>query len=1001
MAYLANNHKDKTNSNNVPKRATRENPNNINLEQVKNRNGLNNNGFKNKNNSGNQYTQPDNQIANRLERVKEKQKKEVAKKAIVTGLNSVAPGAGTVADQALKTEKGEKYLDAYAKAETPQKGIQNVLKLYKEDRKKTQLILAIIGIILPVFLLCLLVVSIFKNADSQIFSNENDGTVESEDYKYDDPDVNIFAGYPNLYEKVVEKVNKVSDKYQLEIDKYLIIATLISPIENGLIKPVNDGSCGAEECYYFQGKSYTWEDFLSTWADQSELLAKMQILTYINPESPGNVQAKCGEEETMEQYAKNDLEQNVFPWWGWLNPVNWFKGFRDAAGAEVNAVCTEAPSYRQYKAPTVFTLSTEQGIYYKTNNANKEFEYVKEPDTGGVYFWNLINPNGFIHTYLKDYLSDEYVEDTEKNYEANKSTIVDTVNYIYLYYDSIRKDCEGHKVIESTLENINVYDPKTGTTSQVEFEDQYIGGVMLAEYNSGDMESLKAFAILARTEAAAVVGTDGSGTIENSSNDQNYNPNYSPEKYPKIAEAVKATRGLVLSQYKSPKVWKTEYDAFCPQKNVLENGFYYLPEQQKSLPINPEAYEKITGKEFIKSDSKYLDCPCFKNNNSRPHDEIIDRKSIRYTPSNTEPPTWPGGTPSQATKDVCWTNEGITRQNDNNETEYGWSYKPTGGHGRGASQYGLKYYEVFGYDQDALLRMFFHGASVRVLSSSLENGKCKDIPFYTGEKGGTGQSGTDANYNGDTIGGTALNTSLTEALSSNGYTVDDLNNCIGDRVNSKGMGTRGAVVEAGVGLLECTMKMTGGFTYPYDHRGGYVGGSYNPDIKGKLGVNSKWGEYADYATGCSGPKPCRLGLNCANFVRWSMCNGGMDLCSRGSTYATGMAGVNSSEDYFPGAVRVRLTPSFEVLSGSVDGASKDEVIEMIQPGDVLYSDHNGSGNHVMLIVGTDSSSITIAENGRKTRKIPKNQLKSNSMTYVVLLLDEYYNNSSNQNSLSW
>ncbi len=1001
MAYLANNHKNKENSNNVPKRTTNENPNNSNLELVNNRKGLGSNGFKNKNNSGNGNNQGSYKISDRLERVKEKQKKEVAKKAIVTGLNAAAPLTGNVAEKVLETEKGEKYLDAYAKGETPQKGVRNVIKLFKEERKKTMLILTIAGLLLPVLLLCFLVSIIFKNSDSQIFSNENEGTVESDDYKYDDPDVNIFAGYPNLYEKVVEKVNKVSDKYQIEIDKYLIIATLISPIENGLIKPVNDGSCGALECYYFQEKSYTWEDFLITWADQSELLAKMQILTYINPESPSNVQASCGKEETMEQYAKNDLEQNVFPWWGWLNPVNWFKGFRDAADSEVNAVCTEAPSYKNYEAPTVFTLSTEQGIYYKTNNADKEFTYVKDPESGGVYFWNLINPNGFIHTYLKDYLSDEFVEDTEKNYEANKSTIVDTVNYIYLYYDSIRKDCEGHQVIESTMENINVYDPKTGVTSQVEFEDQYVGGVLLAEYNSGNMESLKAFAILARTEAVAVVGVDGSGTIENSSNDQNYNPSYTPEKYPKIAEAVKATRGLVLSQYKSPKVWKIEYDAFCPQKNVLENGFYYLPDQQQSLPINPDAYEKITGKTFISPDSKYLDCPCFKNNNSRPHDEIINRKSIRYTASNTIPPTYPGGTPSQTTKEVCWTNEGITRENEDNEIEYGWSYKPTGGHGRGASQYGLKYYEAFGYDQDALLRMFFHGAAVRVLSSSLENGKCKDVPFYEGEKGGSTGVDSESNYN-EVIGGTPLNTSLKSALSSHGYTVDDLNNCIGDRASSKGMGTRGAVVEAGVGLLECTTDMTGGFTYPYDHRGGYIGGNYNPDIIGKLGVNSKWGEYASYATGCSGGGPCRLGLNCANFVRWAMCNGGMDLCSRGSTYAGGMAGLTTKEDYFPGAIRVMLTPSFTVLTGSVNGASKDEVIEMIKPGDVLYSDRAGGGsNHVMLVVGTDSGSITIAENGRKTRKIDKSKLKSNSMTYVILLLDDYYANSSNKNSLSW
>ena len=74
---------------------------------------------------------------------------------------------------------------------------------------------------------------------------------------------------------------------------------------------------------------------------------------------------------------------------------------------------------------------------------------------------------------------------------------------------------------------------------------------------------------------------------------------------------------------------------------------------------------------------------------------------------------------------------------------------------------------------------------------------------------------------------------------------------------------------------------------------------------------------------------------------------------------------------------------------------------MIQPGDVLYSDHGGSGNHVMLIVGTDSNSITIAENGRKTRKISHSELTSGNMTYVVLLLDDYYANESNKNNLTY
>ena len=157
------------------------------------------------------------------------------------------------------------------------------------------------------------------------------------------------------------------------------------------------------------------------------------MLIFTNPAS--EVQVSCGSEQTLEQYAKNDLEQNVFPWWGWLNPANWFKGFRDATAAEVNARCTEAPSGKT-TVPTVETMSTERGNHYYLNTkADGTKEYNKDPLSGGVFYWNLTNKNGFIHEYLKDYLSDEYKDDEDKNYEVNKAKILEVADYIYQYYD--------------------------------------------------------------------------------------------------------------------------------------------------------------------------------------------------------------------------------------------------------------------------------------------------------------------------------------------------------------------------------------------------------------------------------------------------------------------------------------------------------------------------------------------------------------------------------------
>ena len=738
MAYLASNHK---NNNNDKKIVT--NKPNINQNPSK-KNVYNNNGYKAVNNYNNGNNQKNsinnvnnNSLAERLKLAKEKQKKEAAKKAITTAAAAYGPIAELGAKTALNTSKGQKYLDAYAEADTQAGGIRNVKKEIKKDQRKIKFITFFIILTLPILALVIFVAVIGKNADSQIFSNQNGGTVESDHYVKDDKLLNVFANYPGLYEKIMENVKKVSDEYKQEIDIYLIISTLVSPISNDFIVPVEDNSCGEEKCYYFNGESKTWSEFLVAWGDQSELLAKMQLMTFTNPAS--KEQAECDSKKVMEKIADNDLQvRKMYAFW-WLNPVEWFRGFRDATQAELNAYCTLAPSGKT-EVPTVNTLSTVQADYYLTNNISGDYDYIKDENSGGVYFWNLVNKNGFLYEYLKDYLSDEYKEDPDKNYEINKAKILEIANYIYLYNESIKKDCDGHKIIESNNKMINIQNPKEKQTrygipefQTIDFEDQYIGGVMLAEFHSSGIEGLKAFAILARSEAVSVVGLDGSGIIENSSKAQNYDPTYSPEKYPEIAKAVEETRGLVVSHYKSAEVWHTEYDAFCPVKNVLENGFYYLPDGQQNVPINPDAYKSLTGKEFIDPNSKYLDCPCFQNIDGMPSD-IFHVRRTRFIESTTTPPTDPSGNPRQATKEVCWKPTGETRRDDEGTLLHGWIYSATGGHGRGASQYGIKYLDAFGYSQDAIIRIFFPDAQIRVLSSSLKSNQCVNIDYYTGEE---------------------------------------------------------------------------------------------------------------------------------------------------------------------------------------------------------------------------------------------------------------------------
>lgn len=1000
MAYFANNHKNSNQQNNGNRLFNQDLKMNSQIEQKKPL--YSNNGYNASNNYKNGIDQTG-AMKSKMEQVKQKQKKESAKKAITKAASTAGPVAELATKAALNTPKGQKYLDAYAKADTESEGIRNVKREIQKDKRKITALLFFFGFCLPILLVLFLVILLAKTADSQIYSNENGGTVQSDSYIKDDKMVNIFANYPGLYEKIIDKVNKVGDQYKVEIDRYLVIATLITPINNEIIQPIeNETSCGEDKCYSFNGKIVTWKEFLSSWGDQAELLAKMQLLTYTNNQN--EIKVNCGSEQTMEQYAQNDLETNEFPWYGWLNPVNWFKGFRDAAGAEVNAKCTGAPN-GDSKVPTVRVLSTEQGTYYLTNNKDNEYEYVKDPNSGGVYFWNLLNKNGFIHKYLKDYLSDKGDDDLDKNYEINKKTIIEVTNDIYSYYESIRKDCNGYPVIEGGLDKITFREKPGDPAYTLDFEDVFVGGSVLATFNTSG-EVAKAQAIITRSEAyynivergaKEIVGSVTMGcwwwkynptydpSYENQEDNPNYDPDYPKRNFPEIYKAVTETRGIVVTPYDKDNVLETEYDAFCPTTSKPINGFYYLPDGQRNLPISDS---------YLNNGSRNrAECPCFKSNNDMPGTQYSDTLANLLNKKV--------GTPAQTTIEKCWTPTGDSKTDEDGNVTYGYKYHATGGHGRGVSQHGMAYFSRFGYDAHALLKLFLergnvsYGVSFKRLEDSIQEGECPNYAIYKrdNESGkGSGNSGSSSgefneeHNHMEIVGGTPIRATIGNAVSKTGHTIGDLNNCIGEQVSNAGMGTREAVVEAGFQLLKCTSDMTGGYTYPYDHQGGRVDGGRNPDINGKLGVNGAWGGAGS-------------GLNCATSVRWALCNGGMDWCTKGSTYAVGMFDAS----LYPGSVRITLYPNFRVTAGSTSISSAEEAFDAIKPGDLLFSDNlRGGADHIMLIVGKTDNAINIAENGSKTRNISKSELLGSSQkTYEVMLLDDYYANESNRNSLSW
>ena len=161
MAYLANNHKSSNNtsnntnnniSNNGPSINQNGNWKNFNQKLDKNGNWTDSkprfdkngnwtdskpkldkkgnwtdtqNGFDNENKYKNEGA-PKDGLKQRFENLKYKQKKEAARKAITTAANAAGPIGGIAADAALKTKKGDKYLDAYAEADSHAEGMSNV-----------------------------------------------------------------------------------------------------------------------------------------------------------------------------------------------------------------------------------------------------------------------------------------------------------------------------------------------------------------------------------------------------------------------------------------------------------------------------------------------------------------------------------------------------------------------------------------------------------------------------------------------------------------------------------------------------------------------------------------------------------------------------------------------------------------------------------------------------------------------------------------------------------
>ncbi len=248
---------------------------------------------------------------------------------------------------------------------------------------------------------------------------------------------------------------------------------------------------------------------------------------------------------------------------------------------------------------------------------------------------------------------------------------------------------------------------------------------------------------------------------------------------------------------------------------------------------------------------------------------------------------------------------------------------------------------------------------------------------------------------------------IADALAKKGYTINDLNMCIYKRVQEAGPYTRYGVTAAAFGLIDCSYKMTGK-VLSYNHESGKVhsdpdGTNYcksNSDICGKLGVNSKWGKEGGQCS--ANAVKCWHGLNCATFVRWAMCNGGMNLCTGGSAGAYSMA----STKFFPEADGVTIyRGNVKYYSGNnLTNYSPEQLFRMLKPGDIIAQedpfDSGGSTQHTYVVVGRDNDGYYSAEDGYYMRYYRYADLvKDQVLERRLLFLDKYYANPNNYNHL--
>lgn len=233
----------------------------------------------------------------------------------------------------------------------------------------------------------------------------------------------------------------------------------------------------------------------------------------------------------------------------------------------------------------------------------------------------------------------------------------------------------------------------------------------------------------------------------------------------------------------------------------------------------------------------------------------------------------------------------------------------------------------------------------------------------------------------------SVNTNAGSFLRSNGSSVSAFNNTLLETVKKDGIGSRQAVVDAAM-LLVNTFA-TYNMKIPYSYYGGwnhYDGGNpndHNFNVRSYYGLNPYFGETImiggrmGYYNSNYNKTYYYLGLDCSGFVTWSLHNGGViHRLDRAKCYK--VSPNDRSGNYAECGSDGGTVKAYPASSTTYIG----------QPGDVLSSD-----SHVMLVLkyNKDNNSYIFAEAGGKDKGILIREKKLSSLdNYSIVDMSNYY-----------